>query len=283
MGPKSIYLSTQEKLRSPKLLLSVSEILQVWCILLFCSCTTLSRRYRFHHFYQGICHFPSSQLSDISLPLILSSSYKAGNTWITRHISYVVPICLGWDPSSGQWGTGAKLDKVSLCLRSVENEVVKKTPPMLLITDEEEEKSFVWMSETPHSKVKCCIRKFSLFRLTQCGNKVTFKGINCICLHSGREGERFTSSNMQPQARLTTLVHLRRILVELQCHISQKHELQNLKLKSLCNFVVYLKLISSSQQTLVKGRFKLKTHCPNTEEQSEFTQSHDTVVLLWLT
>lgn len=152
---------------------------------------------------------------------------------------------------------------------------------MLLITDEEEEKEVLSECQRHHrAKLNAVIRKFSLFRLTQCGNKVTFKGINCICLHSGREGERFTSSNMQSQARLTPLVHLRRILVELQCHISQKHELQNLKLKSLCNFVVYLKLISSSQQTIVKGRFKLKTHCPNTEEQSEFTQSHDTVVLL---
>lgn len=76
---------------------------------------------------------------------------------------------------------------------------------------------------------------------------------------------------MQSHARLATLVHLRRILVELQRYIFQKHELQNVNVKSLHDFILYLKFLSNSQNTLVKRRLKLKTHCPNTKEQSEFT------------
>lgn len=91
----TISVHRMNYLRSQKLL-SVSDILQVQHILLFCNCTTLSKHYGFQHVYQSICHFPSSQPSDISFPCFISHSlpHKGGNKWITRHISYIVHICL---------------------------------------------------------------------------------------------------------------------------------------------------------------------------------------------
>lgn len=71
-------------------------------------------------------------------------------------------------------------------LRSVKNEAVKKTLPMFLTTDEKEKQILSECQEIPHSEVKYSIRRFSLLRSTQCGNKVIFDLLTAsACIQEG--------------------------------------------------------------------------------------------------